>query len=612
MCGISGIYSFLSCAPKVNFNELKKISNRMQSRGPDNKGIWLSENGRVGFAHNRLSIIDLSEKANQPMISRNNRFQIIFNGEIYNAPSIRKKLINKGHCFNSQSDTEVILKLYEINECKLLNEINGMFAFAIWDNKKNSIFLARDHFGIKPLYYFNDGWTFKFASQVNALRLCSNITNEIDPAGLVGFHLWGHVPEPFTIYSDIRSLPSGHYMRIDSTGPSEPLKYWDHSDCFFSSRKNISAKNPRKQIIREIKQSIQKHLISDVDVGVFLSSGIDSSAILGVMNDLEVSNKLALTISFEDFKNKDEDETQFAGYIANYYGANHVVEHYKTSQIFEFLPKIFDDMDQPSIDGINTWLVSKALKNYDIKVALSGIGADELFGGYSVFKDIPSIMSKFSLLSKIPGLNKILRTILRRFANEFLSKNPKSAYIFDYASTIQGAYLLKRGLFMPNEIKDIFNDNFFKEGMIRLSPFLKLKNDTINSKNSQSIISILEYKNYLKDRLLRDADWAGMAHSVEIRTPFVDKILYENVAPHIQNIGKDEGKKIIALAPKKPMPFKLKKRAKTGFEVPIKDLLKHKKISYECKYSKDFNFKGLHSRDWAINVLKSKKINFAK
>ena len=280
MCGIAGIYAYHQGAESVDREELTLIRDHMAVRGPDGKGVWYSENGRVGFGHRRLSIIDLSENGAQPMVSADGKIVVTFNGEIYNYRELRRVLETKGRVFRTQSDTEVLLHLYAEKGTRLVHDLRGMFTFAIWDGEKQHLLLARDPYGIKPLYYVNDGRTIRFASQVKALLASSKVSRNADPAGWAGFYLFGSVPEPFTIYQSIRGLPAGAILRVDRTGPHEPEIYHSiaasYCEAEQTERHLASGAEEQQELVRAaLLDSVRHHLVADVPVGAFLSAGVD-------------------------------------------------------------------------------------------------------------------------------------------------------------------------------------------------------------------------------------------------------------------------------------------------------------------------------------------------
>jgi asparagine synthase (glutamine-hydrolysing) len=440
MCGVAGILSYGDMP--ICTRELQSIQDAMSTRGPDGSGIWLDESGRIGLAHRRLSILDLSERAAQPMSSVCGRYVISFNGEIYNYPELRKHLESKGRRFLTGSDTEVLLHLYELKNTDMLKELRGIFAFAIWDNLKQELLLARDPFGNKPLYYSNNGHTFRFASQVKAILAGGGVSRDPEPAGTVGYLLWGSVPDPFTIYRSILAVPAGSSVRVTGSGPETPHYYTRIADLLKSGEAEpvrLSEVNERVRLAAS--ESVRAHLLADVEVGVFLSAGIDSGAILGLMRDAGIEKVTAITLAFTEFRNTDADEAPLARELAEYYGAKHIVRYVDEAEFISDLPHILNAMDQPTIDGINTWFVAKAAKEAGIKVALSGVGADELLGGYPSFYSIPRSVNAFGVPATLPGLGSLVRQAARCMGVERFS--PKLPGLIEYGGTYPGAYLLK-------------------------------------------------------------------------------------------------------------------------------------------------------------------------
>src|SRR5262245_10679942 len=285
MCGINGIFAYHYAANPVDRAELLRTRDHMASRGPDGKGDWVTADGRVAFGHRRLSIIDLSNTGSQPMVNVKGNLVITFNGEIYNYRALRKELEAKGHSFCSQSDTEVLLHLYATKGEAMVHHLRGMFAFAIWDAARRCLFLARDPYGVKPLYYADDGWTFRFASQVKALLAGGAVPQDEEPAGQVGFYLFGSVPEPFTTYRAIRALPAGATLLVNRIGAHDPRRYHTIAQVYKeaeSTRRDSGAvgdSRTRVEIREALLDSVRHHLVADVPVGAFLSAGIDSSAL---------------------------------------------------------------------------------------------------------------------------------------------------------------------------------------------------------------------------------------------------------------------------------------------------------------------------------------------
>jgi len=600
MCGINGIYAFHLAANLPTEVELIATRDHMRARGPDGAGLWLSGDRRCGFGHRRLSIIDLSERANQPMVSDDGSLIIVFNGEIYNYPALRTELQIEGLHFRTTSDTEVLLHLYARDGEAMVHKLRGMYAFAIWDNNKRALFLARDPYGIKPLYTANDGWTFRFASQVKALLAGGQVSHDPEPAGLVGYHLFGSVPEPFTLYREIRALPAGHFQWIDEAGPREPRRFANLAAVLAEGDQHRAAASELNARVQQAAlDSVRAHLLADVEVGVFLSAGIDSGALLGLVRDAGQQKVRAITLGFDEFAGTAEDEVPLAAQVARHYGAEHIIRRVGEREFQNDLPAILDAMDQPSIDGVNTWFVSKAAKEAGLKVALSGLGADELLAGYPSFRDIPRWRKQYGLLARVPFWGHMARSVAATLMPEFVRRNPKSLGMFEHAGDWSGCYLLRRGLYLPHELPSLIGEEVTREGLRRLN-LARTHREQLQPDPGCDItrIFVLESSNYMRNQLLRDSDWAGMAHSLEIRVPLVDWQLAKTLSPSLATLVPGAGKAALALSPSLPLPETIRRRAKTGFGVPTGNWMTH------ATRSANLPTKGQASREWSRVVLK--------
>lgn len=569
MCGIAGIFAWADGAPAIDQAELIAIRDHMSARGPDAASAWRHEDGRIALGHRRLSIIDLSDRANQPMASDDGRLTIVFNGEIYNYATLKAELEATGRPFRTHSDTEVLLRLYEAEGAAMVGRLRGMFALAIWDEARRGLLLARDPYGIKPLYYANQDGTLRFASQVKALLVGGAISREPDPAGLVGFHLFGHVPEPFTTWRAISSVPAGSTMWVDAGGIRAAKPHASLAEVLA----NAVHQRPRTDLHAAVRDaaldSVRAHLVADVEVGAFLSAGIDSGAVVGLMRDAGQSRIRTVTLTYDEFRGRAQDEAPLAEQVARLYGAQHTTRLVGREEFQADLPAIVEAMDQPSIDGINTWFVSKACRELGLKVALSGVGGDELLGGYSTFRDLPRWRRLFGPAAAIPGLGALSRALLRSFAPGLVRRNPKVLGLLDYPKSWSGAYLLRRALRLPFELEQALDADVVREGLARLDPIGRIT-ATMQPDPGTTMgrVTALESANYMRGQLLRDTDWAGMAHSLEIRTPLVDFALLGTLAPYVPAFAGGVGKRALALAPATPLPAEVIDRAKTGFGIP--------------------------------------------
>ena len=606
LCGINGIFAYGDAAP-VERAELLRTRDHMTARGPDGFGEWMSDDGRLELAHRRLSIIDLSDAASQPMSTLDGSCVVTFNGEIYNHRDLRRSLEARGYVFQTNSDTEVLLHLYEDRGADMVHELRGMFAFAIWDSKARELFLARDPYGIKPLYYADDGKTFRFASQVKALMAGGAISSEVDPAGIVGFYLWGSVPEPFTIRRDIKSLPAGSTLRIRAGEQQRPVRYHSIAETFCKAeterRSPIGAKSSVDYIREALLDSVRYHLIAAGPVGIFLSSGIDSAALLGLMRDTGQKNIQSVTLTFGEFLGTPQDEAPLAEMIARECGARHTTRVVTREEFETDLPRILDAMDQPTIDGINTWFVAKAASELGLKAAISGVGGDELFAGYPSFRDLPRWVGWMSAPSRVPGLGRAARSLMS-FLAPYLGLNPKSASMLELGGDYAGAYMLRRGLFMPWELGQTLGLDLAKEGLERLAPLGYIRD--LMSPEPRSIsarISTLESAMYMRNQLLRDTDWASMAHSLEIRLPLVDTVLLGELAPYSSTKPLELTKRALAASPSSKLPHELVRRRKTGFGVPIPEWIKNStKVDPQRNVLPPRSANGAWPRNWAMTI----------
>lgn len=570
MCGIAAIFATDAADQTIDRDELLRIRDHMVKRGPDSAGLWLSSDARVGLAHRRLAIIDLSPSGAQPMASSDESLHIVFNGEIYNHRALRLQLQAEGVVFRSHSDTEVLLALYRRHGLDMLQHLRGMFAFALWDGKAKGLLLARDHFGIKPLYLSDDGKTVRVASQVKALLAGRGFATSADPAGHAGFFLWGHVPEPHTLYREIRPLPAGSWLWVGMNGERRQGRFFDMA----TEMRQPSAVAPRN-LHDALLESVRYHLEADVDVGVFLSSGLDSTTLLALTAEARGTPPQTLTLGFSEFAQTAADEVPLAELAARHYNADHRTFRV-TAQDFRLnREKILADMDQPSIDGINTWFIAQAAAQRGLKVALSGLGGDELFAGYNSFHQIPALVNRLSPLARLPFLGTAWRRMTWRWIGRLTSN--KAAGLFEYGVSIPRAYLLRRAVHMPWELGRILDHDAAEEGLRQLQPLNALESLIAPLTDNHHRVSILESSTYMRNQLLRDADWAGMAHSMEIRTPLVDVDLFRAVQAW-RLAGHAATKQAMAACANPPLPSSILNRPKTGFFVPVAQWLGQKNL----------------------------------
>ncbi|MBT3917330.1 MAG: asparagine synthase (glutamine-hydrolyzing) [Rhodospirillaceae bacterium] len=568
MCGLTAIFSYGDNAPNVDEAELLRMREAMIARGPDGAGSWLSDNKRVGLAHRRLAIIDVGPTGAQPMAladeAGNIRLQITYNGEIYNFKQLRAELMAEGRKFTTQSDTEVLLHLYDRDGVDMLRQLRGMFAFALWDEAKQGMLLARDPYGIKPLYFADDGGTLRVSSQVKALQAGGAISSTPNPAGHVGFFTLGYVPEPHTMFKDIQALPAGSSLWIDKTGAKSEHKYFDLTQEMAA----LEAEGPTasaEELRAALTESIEHHLVSDVPVGVFLSAGLDSASIMALTSEVSGSQMETMTLRFDEFSGGSLDEAPLAAEIATLYNTRHQTRTVKGSDFHADKEKLLAAMDQPSIDGVNTYFVAKEAADMGLKVALSGLGGDELFGGYDSFQQVPSLVNGLGWVPGIRTLGAGFRILSGPLLRHLTS--PKYASLFEYSADYGSAYLLRRGLFMPWELPQFLDAELVREGWRELNLLNNLNTTISGIKKSANKVSLLESAYYMRNQLLRDSDWAGMAHSLEIRTPLVDATLFTKLA------ARGFSKQDMARSPATALPDSVLNRPKTGFYIPVREWL---------------------------------------
>jgi asparagine synthase (glutamine-hydrolysing) len=567
MCGIAGFVSRPTAFEGAGIEATKLMTDYMRPRGPDAEGLRVTEGAALG--HRRLAILDLDSRANQPMVSNDGRYTIVFNGEIYNFRELRRTLEAEGLAFRTTSDTEVLLALFEREGARMLRRLRGMFGFAIWDTRQRELFLARDPYGIKPLYYARTKSGLLFASQVKALLASGLVSVEREPAGVAGFYLWGSVPEPWTLFRDAFALPAGHWLRVRDGVPGTPVCWFDIREHWRARHRPVTATELGDRVRTALTDAVRAHLVADVPVSVFLSSGVDSATLAGLAAGLGVAVD-GITIGFEEFAGQPEDEVPVAAAVAAHYGLRHHVRRVSRAEFDQDIPRILQAMDQPSVDGVNTWFASKAAAEKGFKVVLSGVGGDELFRGYSLFSEIPRAVAVGRAVAAVPGARTLLSAPCAYLAKA--RSQPKLAGVPSYMSSVAGMYFLRRGLFLPGELPALMGPDRARDGLARLA-WPQLSQTLTDSVDDAAAVGLLESTLYLRNQLLRDSDWASMAHSLELRTPLVDSTLLEALGPYTSGFADGVGKAMIAQSPKKPLLAAVVNRPKTGFGIPMEQWL---------------------------------------
>ncbi|BCX82255.1 asparagine synthase (glutamine-hydrolysing) [Methylomarinovum caldicuralii] len=567
MCGIAALFHYNNGA-SVTHDWLQSVNQRQQPRGPDGEGIWMSQDASIGLGHRRLAIIDLSERGAQPMASEDGKLRVVFNGEIYNHRELRGDLEARGHRFYSDSDTEVLLHLYREFGTEMCTHLRGMYAFALWDETRRGLLLARDPYGIKPLYYADDGRTLRAASQVKALLAAGGVDTSPEPAGHVGFFLWGCVPEPFTLYKGIRALAPGSTLWVQRGEKPQHTIFCDIVREIIHPSPSTRSQEARDSFAQALEDSVRRHLVADVPVGVFLSAGLDSTAIAALASQHSADLR-TFTLGFEEYRGTQADETPLAESVARSLGASHTTRWVRGGDFENELETVLNAMDQPSIDGVNTYFVSKAASESGLKVALSGLGGDELLGGYPSFRHVPAIRR---LAGPFRRLGKAFRIVTLPVIRRFTS--PKYAGLFEYGHSYGGAYLLRRGLYMPWELPGVLDPDLLRQGWRELDPVARIDRQLPTETAPFPAVAALESSRYMRNMLLRDADWASMAHSLEIRVPLVDLDLLRAVVPFMHTPSPLDKQAMAGCAWKGKVPEALVNRPKTGFSIPVREWLR--------------------------------------
>ena len=564
MCGICGSVSYRQNRP-VEEQEIKKMLSCIVHRGPDDWGIYYKR-PRVGLGMRRLSIIDLVT-GKQPIHNETNSLQIVLNGEIYNFRELREDLEKKGHRFYTLSDTEVIVHLYEEYGVDCLAHLRGMFAFALWDTAKQSLFLARDRLGIKPLHYTTFDGKIIFASELKSILACQGINKQLDYPALDRYLSFEYIPAPQTIFKNIKKLLPGHYLIYDEA-KLDIKKYWDID---FSERGNFS----EEEIVETLKESVNYRLVSDVPLGAFLSGGIDSSAVVALMSSLTKEPVKTFSIGFED---QSYNELKYARLVARQFKTDHH-EFILKPDIPDLVKKLIDYLDEPLGDFsfIPVYLVSQMARQY-VTVALSGDGGDELFAGYETYlaqkssgyyRRLPGVLRHrliAPLLKMLPPASqkKGLMNYLRRFtAGETLPAHLQHIRWMIFLE--EGA---KKNLYSPDFQNELNTANSYQPWM----DYFNLAGNTEPLDQQQYV----DLKTYLPENILLKVDRMSMANSLEVRVPMLDHKLVELAAgiPSSLRLKGFSTKHIFKKAMGGILPPEIINRPKQGFSIPIKNWLK--------------------------------------
>ena len=564
MCGISGIVH--PDQEAVRF-ALCAMNSAQAHRGPDDDGkeIFRFSNSWLGLGHRRLAIIDLSGSGHQPMTNGGSGCFITFNGEIFNYLELRAELISLGHTFKTRTDTEVILNAYKQWNTDCLGRFRGMFAFAIWDPSRNLLFLARDHLGVKPLYYRLKGSTIIFASEVRAVISTGLVEKKLDFGGLNSFLCYGSVQEPHTLITGVKSLPAAHFMTF--TPESQAIhQYWK-----MPGPESVISQAPLnlfEEMADRLKHAVELQMLSDAPIGSFLSGGIDSTSIVALMKKSEIASVKTFSIIFDD---PIYDERKFARSAAGFIGSEHYELELTEQMVQSEIPGAILAFDQPSHDGLNTYFVSKLVKEAGLTVALSGVGGDELYGGYEGYRHALNALGYISAIRALPPQ-------VREYLWEFLwNLNISSEFLnrgIDLLTSDLHPYLFLRRLFSQKKQNQLLNNNApYSEKWMKES-FDSIVEDCAGH-DKINTVSRFELQTYMRSTLLRDTDQMSMAHSLEVRVPLIDHELVDYCLRLTGNVKIEKGtpKPLLTRSLSGLLPAECVNRPKRGFELPLKSWL---------------------------------------
>jgi asparagine synthase (glutamine-hydrolysing) len=577
MCRIAGIISKQS-SPNELRQKVSIMCNALQHGGPDDGGIYTNEENRLCFGHRRLSIIDLTANGHQPMADVDQKAWITFNGEIYNYLDLKKQLLIAGAAFHSNTDTEVILLAYLHWGTACFNKLQGMFAFALYDIEKQITYLVRDSSGIKPLYYIATNNELSFASETRALKF-ARIATQPDENWQVRFLAYGHIPEPYTTLKNVFNLPKGHFLCWDNKTNSYTINCYIVQPEFTTI---INEQEAKQYINNSLKQAVGRQLMADAPLGVFLSGGIDSS-ILTLLAGEEQKDLKTISIFFDE---RAYDERAYQNLVAEKITGEKFAHLVKQQDFNNHLPNIINAMDMPTTDGINSWFISKYAHEDGLKAVLSGVGADELFGGYPSFNRIKHIQQ----FRKLPAF--LLNAA--RYLNA--DKYKKIAYLAH--NHYLADYLLLRGLFVPDDIAKVLNAD-----VAQVEHILFNEDNSHKVKNyDKEQASWFETNLYMQNQLLRDTDVMSMSHGLEVRVPFLDEKFIHAVHSILPDIRFDDQtpKKLLVNSFIDILPTGIWNRPKMGFTFPLQQWMKqHGDIS-----NTDF-----YNNTAAKDIIKKFKIN---
>jgi asparagine synthase (glutamine-hydrolysing) len=575
MCGICGIVGMENAEKSAE--SVRRMTAAMTHRGPDEDGFLISPHAapRVAFGMRRLSIIDLPS-GHQPVFNEEGNVVVVYNGEIYNFRQLRAELESTGHQFKTHSDTEVIVHGYEEWGEACIERFRGMFAIALLDMRKGAfgapkVLLARDRLGIKPLYYTVVDDTLFFASEVRALLAGGCVPRSISPVALDSYLLFGSVCEPMTLVENVFSIPPGHRVTISAVGPVqrvEPEPYWSYGDSAAHKRKfdSVTLEAAASELRPLLEDSVSRHLIADVPLGIFLSSGLDSTAIVALASAAQ-PNLHTFTVVFPE---QEFSEAEPARATAKRFGTRHEELMLNGDEMLEHIEDAVNSLDQPSMDGINTYFVSWAARRAGLKVALSGLGGDEVFGGYSTFSSGPRAARLAAFSRKLPrAVRGATARAVGRVGGHGDARR-KLAALWRNSEALPHPYFFTRALFTPDHVSALRGKALSSEEDVPWRNWLAETARQAAEFDTFGAISCLEARSYMVNTLLRDTDSVSMTHSLEVRVPLLDHVLVEFAArlPAEAKQRRGVNKALLVESLRKLLPEEITRQPKRTFTLP--------------------------------------------
>ncbi|GIW56730.1 MAG: asparagine synthetase B [Nitrospiraceae bacterium] len=569
MCGIAGLVTLPQGAPPFEADVLKvvrRVLGALEHRGPDDGGVEQVDDG-VSLGATRLAILDLSRAGHQPMCDPDTGNWIVHNGEVYNFRELRPLL---GGRWRSGTDTEVVLRAYAAWGPSCLDRLRGMFAFAVWDARRNHLFVARDRFGIKPLYYYVGDGFFLFASEVRALLASGLVPARLDATALWQYLAYQSVPPPSTLVRDVRMLPPGHYLTVSSEGEIRLTRWWDlwERTAALPAGAEWSDRGAVRRRVRELlAQSVECRLVSDVPVGVFLSGGVDSSAVTALVREAGQTPRTFSVV----FAERAYDEALYSRAVARRFGTDHTEIQLSERDLLDQLPDALAAMDHPSGDGVNTYVVARAVRSAGYKVALSGLGGDEVFGGYPSFARLTSRWLR-AWASAPAGVRRSVAAALRATGSSVRTR--KVAALLERAHSIPSAFPVLREVLSAEQRRALLRPGWLPAGEPP-DPYvetLAAALDGVPAGRRHGAVAYAEARTYMHDVLLRDTDQMSMAHGLEVRVPLLDHLLAEYVValPDAAKRPRDGvAKALLVESLDGLLPKDVVRRPKRGFTLPF-------------------------------------------